>query len=192
MFHAERIGVLPFMKLIKVGLFNTRYRNKHRNRTTNHTVVPFVSIINIVIVLLHLFVPCSAVMYKFPVKHRRSSVNLGRNDLVVEPGPLHVFRREAFSSANLTSMTSNLVGLSGNGYYIDVDIGTPPQKVCCCWGLWLRQSWMQFHNSHTPGFEVHLTLGVHDFRSYDHSGNFKLTPSTTKNKFTLKKNLPQP
>ncbi|CAG5117964.1 unnamed protein product [Candidula unifasciata] len=127
--QTESIWALPVRKLTKLGILNNHPHNKHRNGSLQQSYVSFISIINVFIVLLHLFEPCSAVIYKFPVKQRRQPVSQSRNGSGVGESLMHVFRREASSSDDLTSMRNNLVGLSGNGYYIDVDIGTPPQRM---------------------------------------------------------------
>ncbi|GFO05154.1 beta-secretase 1 [Plakobranchus ocellatus] len=42
---------------------------------------------------------------------------------------LRLVRREAPSSEAIAKMENNLEGISGNGYYVDVNVGTPPQKM---------------------------------------------------------------
>ncbi|XP_059140984.1 beta-secretase 1-like [Physella acuta] len=79
------------------------------------------SIVFIVILSLHSLLPTHAMMvYQFPLKPFKGEFNIDRNET------LHRFFQRDISSS---SMINNLKGVSVEGYFIDLDIGTPPQTL---------------------------------------------------------------
>lgn len=100
-------------------------------RTSEQSSKHIISVVFILALLLQLFMPCSALTYQFPIKQARRYVTIGdvNTSSSEDKNKTHVFRRDVYSSDDLSGMKNNLNGLSGDGYYIDIDIGTPPQKV---------------------------------------------------------------
>lgn len=85
------------------------------------------------IISLHLLGACYATVFHIPLKQYQRHIT--SQTAIEDSNTIHRYRRQASapSSADesgfLQSMRGNLHGLSGEGYYIDVNIGTPPQKV---------------------------------------------------------------
>lgn len=52
-------------------------------------------------------------------------------------GP-HVRKPRSTGEVNFVDMVDNLRGKSGQGYYVEMAVGTPPQKVSTVQAPWLR------------------------------------------------------
>lgn len=50
----------------------------------------------------------------------------------------HVRKPRATGGVNFVDMVDNLRGKSGQGYYVEMAVGTPPQKVSTEQAFWLR------------------------------------------------------
>ncbi|XP_005107565.1 beta-secretase 1 [Aplysia californica] len=88
----------------------------------------------VLLMMQSFFVPCVESAFRLPIRRFNSHIHVkqhtekeagGRGSF----GSLVVLERDVLSSAALGDMKNNLNGLSGDGYYIDVDIGSPPQRM---------------------------------------------------------------
>ncbi|CAL1533177.1 unnamed protein product [Lymnaea stagnalis] len=95
-----------------------------------HCMQSHFSIACVVILLLHTLVPsCAGVVYRFPVRRFHSQVVMAKDDSnAALKSQLRIVQRD-LSSGDLNDMKNNLNGFSGDGYYIDLNIGTPNQTM---------------------------------------------------------------
>ena len=78
-----------------------------------------VTVINVSLVLLHFVLdPCHAALLRLPLKR---AVGM---EVVAHRGGANGRERRS-----IHSVTQTMEGISGEGYYIDVNVGTPPQQV---------------------------------------------------------------
>ncbi|GFS04433.1 hypothetical protein ElyMa_001175800 [Elysia marginata] len=79
----------------------------------------------LLLLIQFLLVPGCCGFRSLPIKQSRTVESYSS----IDTGRLRVVKREVPSLDVLSKMENNLNGISGNGYYIDVNIGTPPQTV---------------------------------------------------------------
>ena len=78
------------------------------------------------VLLMHiLLVPCCHGISRLPIRQSKTVNFFSR----ISDERVGIVKREAPSSKALSNMENNLKGISGNGYYLDINIGTPPQTV---------------------------------------------------------------
>ena len=83
-----------------------------------------VSVFNVSLVFLHLVLdPCHAIVIRLPLKRA-----VGMEVVTHGDGAKGRDRR------SMNPVTQTMKGISGEGYYIDINIGTPAQQVSKCWG----------------------------------------------------------
>lgn len=95
-----------------------------------HCAQSHFSIACVVILLLHTLVPsCTGTVYRFPVRRFHSQVVMAKDESNTGVrSQLRIVQRD-LSPDDLVKMKNNLNGFSGDGYYIDLDIGTPTQTM---------------------------------------------------------------
>lgn len=97
-----------------------------KHRTTPHSKCLMMGAAAILLLLEVLMVPCCSALRRLPIQESKTKEFYS---LTVAGESPRIVKREAPSGSDLASMEHNLNGIAGNGYYIDVNIGTPPQTM---------------------------------------------------------------